>query len=78
MKPRPALHCVLGPLLLSVTENLSEQEFHLMLKHPRILEGHYLLKQVSACTQLIKYEIYEQLYATHYLLETNFQLAFIH
>ena len=46
--------------------------------NPRILEGHYLLKQVSACTQLIKYEIYEQLYATHYLLETNFQLAFIH
>ena len=32
MKPWPALRCVPGSLLLSVTENLSEQEFHLMLK----------------------------------------------
>ena len=51
MKPRPALHCVLGPLLLSVTENLSEQEFHLMLK-PKDT-GRTLFTQTSVCMYLI-------------------------
>ena len=73
MKPWPALRCVPGSLLLSVTENLSEQEFHLMLKPKDTGRTLYILEQVSTCTQLIEYEIYQlnyKLFARNYFFST--------